>query len=170
VEAGRPEEAAGLDPHVSGAGRATAAGTGASGSLIVAAGGVLWRPAPAGPDVLVIHRAIRNDWSWPKGKAEKSDADAQATALREVEEETGLRCELGAALGTVEYTVDGRPKIVHYWMMRPVEGAFRPNREVDRVEWMVPERARELLDYDVDRVVLDRFLARFAEPVDPRSV
>jgi len=149
---------------------------GSRDDVIQAAGGIVWRrvatddPAaeldhdPAdtrrGPslEVLVIHRAKREDWGWPKGKAEPEDADAQATAIREVLEETGLRCRLGSSLGSISYVVDGRPKIVRYWAMEVEDGAFSPNREVDRIEWLAPAAARARIDYVLDREVLDRFL------------
>ena len=115
-----------------------------------AAGGVVWRSAPEGEDgrdleVLVIHRPRYDDWTLPKGKAEPGDADLMATARREVWEETGLRCRLGADLGEVGYIAKGRPKVVHYWSMQADEGSFAANDEVDEAEWMTPEAARERL-------------------------
>ena len=140
--------------------------SGADEGLIRAAGGVVWRPtADDGKiEVLVIHRPRYDDWSLPKGKAQEADADAAATALREVWEETGLRCRLGADLGQIDYTVRGRPKVVRYWAMRidTAEGeppAFAPNDEVDEVAWMPPASARDRLAYEHDAEVLDRFLA-----------
>ena len=66
---------------------------------------------------------------------ERGESDEEC-ALREVEEETGLRCELGRKLGTVSY-VDrlGRQKSVRYWEMAPVEGTFTPGHEIDEVRW-----------------------------------
>jgi 8-oxo-dGTP diphosphatase len=62
-----------------------------------AAGGVVVRDAPGGPEVLVVHRPEYDDWTFPKGKAEPGETD-EACALREVEEETGLVCELESEL------------------------------------------------------------------------
>jgi 8-oxo-dGTP pyrophosphatase MutT (NUDIX family) len=129
-----------------------------------AAGGVVWRTVPEGEDgadleVLVIHRPRYDDWTLPKGKVEAGDADLAATARREVWEETGLRCCLGADLGEVGYTAKGRPKVVHYWSMQAEEGSFAANHEVDQAEWMTPEAARGRLVYAHDVEVVDRFLA-----------
>ena len=67
-----------------------------SNATIRAAGGVVLRCTPGGDwQVLLIHRPRYDDWSLPKGKADAGESDEQ-TALREVEEETGLRCTLGA--------------------------------------------------------------------------
>ena len=45
-----------------------------------------------------MHRPRYDDWSLPKGKADDGESDEE-TALREVEEETGLRCVLGEPAG-----------------------------------------------------------------------
>jgi 8-oxo-dGTP diphosphatase len=134
---------------------------------IQAAGGVVWRSsapegsADGGIEILLIHRPRYDDWTLPKGKAEPDDADAAATALREVWEETGLRCRLGADLGEIGYTVRGRPKVVRYWAMAiDVPGPdFAPNDEVDQVAWMAPGEARRRLQYEHDHEIVDRFLA-----------
>ena len=60
---------------------------------IRASGGVVLRDGPNGPEVLVVHRPRYDDWSLPKGKREPGETDEQC-AVREVEEETGVRCSL----------------------------------------------------------------------------
>jgi hypothetical protein len=42
--------------------------------------------------------------------------------------------------------------------MTEVDGAFAPNDEVDRIEWLAPDDARRRLTYEHDRQVLDRAL------------
>ena len=120
-----------------------------------AAGGIILRGVGPGVDrVGVIHRPRYDDWSFPKGKANEGETD-QGTALREVEEETGLRCELGEPLPEVRY-IDalGRPKIVRYWTMGVLGGTFTPNAEVDEIRWLSFEAADEILTYDHDRRLL----------------
>lgn len=120
-----------------------------------AAGGIVWRPAPVrGRDILLVHRPAYDDWTFPKGKL-RPDEDEADGALREVLEETGMYCRLGRTLGATSY-VDrrGRPKIVYYWLMRALDGAFRPSAEVDRVEWMGAGAAFDRLSYSRDRVLL----------------
>jgi 8-oxo-dGTP diphosphatase len=59
-----------------------------------AAGGVVWRADDDGaPQFAVIHRPRYDDWSLPKGKLDPGEAWEDA-ALREVEEEIGVTCEL----------------------------------------------------------------------------
>jgi 8-oxo-dGTP diphosphatase len=104
--------------------------------------------------VLLVHRPEYDDWSLPKGKLDRGESFEQA-ALREVEEETGVRCELVRELPAVEYEVRGRPKIVRYWLMNVVEDTgFSPNSEVDEVRWLAPADALELLTYDRDKGVV----------------
>jgi 8-oxo-dGTP pyrophosphatase MutT (NUDIX family) len=116
-----------------------------------AAGGVVQRE---GGEVLVVHRPKYDDWTLPKGKAEPGESDEDC-ALREVEEETGLRCRLGAELSSTQYVDgDGRPKVVRYWTMSVEGGGFTPNREVDEIEWLPVEEAAARMTYDRDRTVL----------------
>jgi len=106
--------------------------------------------------VLIVHRPKYDDWSFPKGKAASRWETDRATALREVREETGLRCRIGERLPDVAYTDSrGRPKVVRYWLMTPGSGDFEPCDEVDEVRWLRPEEARRLLTYDHDRVMID---------------
>jgi 8-oxo-dGTP pyrophosphatase MutT (NUDIX family) len=135
-----------------------------------AAGGVVWRVDDQGNlHVFVVHRPGYEDWTFPKGKTDPEDQDDEHTALREVEEETGLRCSLGRELPGTDY-VDrkGRSKHVRYWEMRVLSGEFVPNREVDEADWLDLAAARALLTYEHDRHVLDAFGA-FAGDCGPRT-
>ena len=132
--------------------------TGKEKGQIRAAGGVVWRTGPTGQvEVAVIHRPTYDDWSLPKGKLMAGEEDL-AAALREVEEETGLRCAPGEDLGITRY-VDrrGRDKTVRYWAMRPLGGRFRPTREVDELRWVPVPEAIDLLTYEHDRDLLGTF-------------
>jgi 8-oxo-dGTP diphosphatase len=121
-----------------------------------AAGGVVWRDSDAGREVAVVHRPRYDDWSLPKGKLLEGE-DWLEGALREVEEETGLRCEPGEELEPTRYEDrKGREKLVRWWSMRPVAGDFEPNDEVDDLRWLAPAEAIETLDYDHDRRLIEQ--------------
>jgi 8-oxo-dGTP diphosphatase len=121
-------------------------------TLVRAAGGVVVRNG----DVVLVHRPKYDDWTFPKGKAEAGESDEDC-ALREVAEETGLRCRLRDELPSTEYVDSrGRPKRVRWWRMDPVtDDGFSPNDEVDEVRWVSTEEASRWLTYDRDRVLLE---------------
>lgn len=115
---------------------------------IHAAGGVVIDTAGR---VLVVHRPRYDDWSLPKGKLDRGET-SEAAALREVEEETGVRCELGGELPPVRYEVKGRLKEVRWWIMRPVSLAPPEERddEVDELQWLTPADAAARMTYPHD--------------------
>ena len=121
-----------------------------------AAGGLVRRRGANGvEEILVVHRPAYGDWSFPKGKLEPGEREEDA-AVREVEEETGLRCRLERDLGTTRYRdARGRPKTVRYWLMTPVDGELEAANEVDDARFVPIARAAELLTYERDRRLLD---------------
>jgi 8-oxo-dGTP diphosphatase len=126
-------------------------------AVIRAAGGVVTRRAPDGTvEVVLVHRPRYDDWSLPKGKLEPRESVEDA-AVREVEEETGIRCDLGEQLASQRYTDRrGRPKIVHYFSMTPISvSPWHPNDEIDAVRWIPARDALSLLTYDADRKLVE---------------
>jgi 8-oxo-dGTP pyrophosphatase MutT (NUDIX family) len=129
-----------------------------------AAGGVPWRWGTDGKvEVLLVHRPRYDDWTFPKGKVKDGESDDEA-AIREVQEETGLRCPLGNELATTRYTHrQGRQKVVRYWAMGPVAEGPRAQNEIDEVTWFTSEQAAVRLSYERDVEVL-RSLEAILEP------
>lgn len=131
-----------------------------------AAGAVLWRrpegqptaqgegnTSPEAMEIAVVHRPHYDDWSLPKGKVDPGE-NLPGTAIREIQEETGLRATLGWLLGYVHYPVGSRTKVVYYWTAEVSSGAFEANDEVDKLRWVSFADAKTLLTYDVDRDVI----------------
>jgi 8-oxo-(d)GTP phosphatase len=120
--------------------------------VVRAAGGIVVKSeGPGTSRIAVIHRPRYDDWSFPKGKADDGESDG-ATALREIQEETGFICEPGEELPTVRYTdSQGRPKVVRYWLMTPMSGGFSVTNEVDQIRWLTFRGAEHLLTYEHDR-------------------
>jgi len=93
----------------------------------------------------------------PAGTLDPGEAP-EACALREVEEETTLRCRLTRPLPSTRYVdARGRPKVVRWWVMEPLgdPDAAAASNEVDEVRWLPPQEARALLTYRRDHDVLD---------------
>ena len=115
--------------------------------MIEAAGGVVQQDGL----IAIVHRPRYDDWSLPKGKLDKNESFERA-ALREVQEETGLNCQLIEELDPVSYTDNrGRPKTVRYWRMKVLSGEFEVNDEVDELRWLCKADALGLLSYEHDR-------------------
>jgi 8-oxo-dGTP diphosphatase len=106
----------------------------------------------------VVHRPRYDDWSLPKGKLDAGESLA-AAAVREIQEETGVRARLGPWLRDVRYAVaDGR-KFVRYWAAEALSDPdFTPNQEVDDLRWVAPDDAVKLLSYAHDEDVVRRFV------------
>ena len=115
-----------------------------------AAGGVVARDGL----VALVHRPRYDDWTLPKGKLDAGESFEEA-ALREIEEETGLRARFVRELPETHYEVRGRPKVVRYWLMEvDSDPGFVANDEVDELRWLEPAQASALLTYERDRDVL----------------
>ena len=126
-------------------------------AVVRAAGGIVLNDEG---EVLLVHRDRYDDWSFPKGKTEPGESDEDC-ALREVEEETGLRCVLGEELESTRYTDSrGRPKVVRYWLMDPVDGRLEYHHEVDAARWVPIAEARGVLTYARDAALLDHLATR----------
>lgn len=115
---------------------------------------IVRRSAAGEVEVVVVHRHLRVDWSFPKGKCDPGEP-LETCALREVYEETGYHCRLGELVGHTQY-IDRkeRPKVVVYWLMHRESGTFAAGEEVDELRWLGIAGARSLLTYERDRELL----------------
>jgi 8-oxo-dGTP pyrophosphatase MutT (NUDIX family) len=128
------------------------------------AGGVIYRWYGAVPHVLLIRDAYHH-WGLPKGHLERGET-ADAAALREVEEETGLaRLRLGPRLGTIDwfFRADGRliHKFCHFFLMESPEGETVPQLEegITACRWVPLCDAIREISYDNAREVLEQAAA-----------
>ncbi|MEY4502954.1 MAG: hypothetical protein RLZZ576_208 [Actinomycetota bacterium] len=126
---------------------------------VFAAGALCWREVDGQLLIAIIHRKRYGDWSWPKGKVDPGESLPQA-AVREIREETGLKVKLGVHLGTQKYMLqNGAAKEVHYWAAKVsdkslAESTFKPDEEVERIEWKTPKEIDDLLSYEQDKEFL----------------
>jgi 8-oxo-dGTP diphosphatase len=126
----------------------------------LAAGGIIIDEGTGVRRVLLVHRPGYGDWSFPKGKLEAGETVEQA-ALREVKEETGLKCRIIRELAITRYLYRTRtrgrlrPKSVHYFLMEPLSRRINvPVEEVDLAEWFEIDEAARTLTYPQDKKLL----------------
>lgn len=122
------------------------------------AGGLVVDRAGSPPRVALIGRLDRRGrllWSLPKGHVEAGES-AQEAAVREVEEETGIRGRVLASLGTIDYwfVADDRRihKTVHHYLLEAAGGELSDaDVEVDEVAWVPLGELEERLAYAGER-------------------
>ena len=130
---------------------------------IFSAGGIILRPVQHAQgkqawEVLVTQHSKHKGWDFPKGHREIYESEEQ-TALREVEEETGIKAEIIEKVGKTEYFYyeEGSKvlKTVEYFLMKYVSGETKPqDLEVLEVKWFDPAQAMELLSFKKDKDML----------------
>ena len=125
------------------------------------AGGVVVRPTSDGPHVLLI-RDPYGRWGLPKGHVEAGE-ESPDTALREVEEETGLQdVTLGPYVMTIDWHFRLRGRLVwkhcDFYLMASRQGEPQPQREegIRECRWVPLDRAPEAVGYDNAREVVRR--------------
>lgn len=114
--------------------------------------------------MLLLDRPSRNEVRLPKGHIE-SHEEPEQTALREVQEETGIAdLEIAADLGerTVEFDYDGDHyrRTERYYLMRRTGGGTLPRSTKDEADfhplWVPLSEAASLLTYSAEREVAER--------------
>jgi 8-oxo-dGTP pyrophosphatase MutT (NUDIX family) len=106
-------------------------------------------------------------WTLPKGTPHTGET-TEATAIREVGEETGLEVEIVQRFESIEYWfVQAGTRIhktVHYFLMVPTGGDLaRHDREFESVRWLDFEEAPTLLTFETERALVARAAAVAAE-------
>ena len=114
---------------------------------------VQWNPAP---QVLMIQQ-VQGHWCFPKGHMEKDETE-QATAIREVQEETGILIQITSSF---QYALSYSPaanihKDLVYFIGTVMGGKMKAQpEEVQEIRWVAIDKALELLTFDSDRKLLE---------------
>jgi 8-oxo-dGTP pyrophosphatase MutT (NUDIX family) len=118
----------------------------------VSAGGIVFRKDGATWQVLMVKNR-RGSWTFPKGRVEEGET-LEETAVREVEEETGVKAEVVRYAGAVSYvyhkdegmTVD---KKVHFFIMKYISGIPTPDGvENIAARWVDLHRVKDYMAYE----------------------
>lgn len=125
-------------------------------------GGVIFRRNGGRVEVALIGLRSRTTWALPKGAVEEDELP-EATARREVREETGLEGRPLGKLGEIEYWFYDRQervrvhKTVHFYLLEYTAG--RPedhDNEVEEVRWVPIAEAPSLMTYANERDMVHR--------------
>ena len=130
------------------------------------AGGVVARIVDGQREYLLVEaRRSRGEWVLPKGHIERGETP-EAAAVREVQEEAGVRAAVVARAGESTYSVKGQPVRTIFFLMRYLG---ETSRQEDRARaWRPYEDALRLLRFDDTRRVLEQ--AHTLNPPDDRPI
>jgi ADP-ribose pyrophosphatase YjhB (NUDIX family) len=143
--------------------------SGSPESMVQAAGGLLWRHAAEGYEIAVIYRNRYGDWTLPKGKLNEGESWEEG-ALREVREETGYNASIARFAGAIAYTVKEGPKEVRFWHMLAIgRSSSVIDSEVAEVRWLPIEKARQQVQYPLERALLEVWQGPEEVPMEQSS-
>jgi len=129
----------------------------------VSAGAVALRPGKFGREVLIMYRKSTDSWHLPKG-TQRAGESILETALREVEEETGVEISIQSYLGSLHSVKsNGSPKLTHYYLAAPSSTNFlEHDSEHDEVKFLAFDEAYRLLRkksaYEKEYELFDKYL------------
>ena len=120
------------------------------------AGGIVIK----GSEVLLCQHSQHHGWVFPKGLIgdHQKGEGKEKTALREVEEETGVKAKILKPLTPVTYwfVFEGEKvrKTVYYFLMEYIGGDIgKHDHEMEAVVWLPKEKVIERLTYNSDKKV-----------------
>jgi 8-oxo-dGTP pyrophosphatase MutT (NUDIX family) len=133
------------------------------------AGGIVVRFEGQDPYLVVGSRRRERDivtWTLPKGTPNAGETREQ-TAVREVEEETGLEVRITGPLDSIEYRFVQRGlrihKTVHYFLMEPIGGDLAGHdHEFEAVRWISFAEAQHTLTFETERALVARAAEKIA--------
>ena len=129
----------------------------------VSAGGVVVRETTGGCEVALVGRGKPLRWGLPKGGLQTGETIDRA-AVREAEEETGLRVRLLAPVGDIQYWFGTRGlrhhKTVHFFLMQAVGGDVSEHDwENDEAAWFAAEEVMQAMAFPNEIEMVRRALA-----------
>jgi len=136
----------------------------------VSAGGVAFRSTSAGVEVALISVGKPARWQLPKGLVDPGESP-EVTAVREVQEETGIQARLLEKIDTIEYWYVGNKgqqrvrfhKFVHFYLLSYLSGDISQHDwEVNEAKWVNLQEAQQWLAFKSERQALEKAAQRIA--------
>ena len=138
--------------------------------LIFSAGGVVFKKDPDIKILLIQAKTLQGNlvWQLPKGKIEANEQPEHA-AVREVEEETGIKAQIVEKLHDDQYFFKHNnvliKKRVYFFLMEYISGEPKPqDGEVEAVEWFSLDQVLDMVGYSKD--VIKKALASLEKLAD----
>ena len=129
----------------------------------ISSGGVVYRRQDGITEVVLISVGDAGHWQLPKGLVDRGESP-ETTALREVQEETGLQAVLLDLIDKIEYWYVSKGKAdrvryhkrVFFYLMRFLAGDVKDHdQEVNEARWVEVDQAIQLLAFDSEKKVLE---------------
>lgn len=124
------------------------------------AGGIVYRKEKGKAFILVGQHSGHHGWVFPKGLIGDyvKNEGKEDTALREVEEETGVKAKIVKPIEPIEYwyVFEGQKikKTVYYYIMEYISGDIKNHDwEMENVEWLKKEEIEARLTYPSDKKI-----------------
>lgn len=107
---------------------------------------------------LLIRHMNGGHWAFAKGHVEEGETEIE-TALREIDEETGLTVQLNSQFReSISYQPkeDITKEVVYFIAQANTQEIRRQEIEVLEAQWLPYDQAQELLTYSNDKLLLDK--------------
>lgn len=134
------------------------------------AGGIVYKREGKQVLILIAQHSSHNGWVFPKGLIgdRKTGETKKEAALREVEEETGVKAEIVKPLNPISFWYvwekERRKKTVYYFLMKYISGDItRHDHEMQKVEWLPDREILERLTYINEKRVFKEALQYFKD-------
>lgn len=128
---------------------------GGFGMFVQQAGGIVWRAADAGAEVLVVSGKDEGaQWIFPRGDVEAGESPAEA-AERQVREEAGIASRVVAPAGELEFADRGKHLRVTYFLLEVTKRVGEGDGRT--VTWRTIDEALETLSFEGTRRLLRAF-------------
>ena len=129
---------------------------------LVSAGGVVYNQEGEDIGIVLCGRREPATWSLPKGTPDKGETILE-TAVREAQEETGLRVAVEGSIGSINYwfvSPSNRTrynKTVYFYLMSVKGGCTNDHDpEFDEVKWFNVDDALQRLTYENEAGILNQ--------------